>query len=167
MANPKKKFSKYYNKYIVKIYRFVYFKVDSQETAQDITAEVFLRCWTSINETDKDIENMSAFLYQIARNLIIDFYRKKEKTKTIDIENCPDIKDTKIDLEKNALLTSEVNRIKKALANIKEDYQDVIIWHYLDDLSIKETAKLLERTEEATRVLLHRALKALREQLKV
>ena len=167
MANPKKKFSKYYNKYIVKIYRFVYFKVDSQETAQDITSEVFLRCWTSINNPDKKIENMSAFLYQIARNLIIDFYRKKEKTKTIDIENCPDIKDTKIDLEKNALLTSEVNRIKKALANIKEDYQDVIIWHYLDDLSIKETAKLLERTEEATRVLLHRALKALREQLKV
>ncbi|MCL0056748.1 RNA polymerase sigma factor [Dehalococcoidia bacterium] len=164
MTSKRKKFSKIFDKYIDKIYRFIFLKVSSQEIAQDLCSETFLRGWKKYRTTNNKIENIQAFLYQIARNLVIDHYRERGRTQIVPPESVVII-DQKQNLEQNAMLTSEVNRIKKALANLKDDYQNVIIWHYLDDLSISETAKLLDRTEEATRVLLHRALKTLREQL--
>jgi RNA polymerase sigma-70 factor (ECF subfamily) len=165
MSNKNKEFGKIYDKYINKIYRFIYLKVSSQEIAQDICSETFLRGW-KVFKSNK-IDNSQAFLYKIANNLIIDYYRKKERTKTVLIEDYLGQSDPNINLEEKALLESDLNQIKKALLGLKEDYQNVIIWHYLDDLSISECAKLLDRTEEATRVLLHRALNTLREKIEV
>jgi len=164
MANKHKKFSKIYDKYIDKIYRFIFLKVSSQEVAQDICSETFSRGWKKYKTTNNKIENIQAFLYQIARNLIIDHYREKGRTQIVPPESVIII-DQKQNLEKDAMLASDVNEVRIAMTSLKDDYQNVIIWHYLDDLSIKETAKLLDRTEEATRVLLHRALKTLREKV--
>ena len=129
-----------------------------------------MRGWKAYNKTKNEIENPQAFLYQIARNLVIDFYRKREKTKTISIEEYLETDNFNVNnitnsIEEKIMLVSDIDSIKTALGKLKDDYQNVIIWHYLDDLSISETAKLLDKTEENTRVLLHRALKALREKL--
>ncbi|PIU15604.1 RNA polymerase subunit sigma-70, partial [bacterium (Candidatus Gribaldobacteria) CG08_land_8_20_14_0_20_39_15] len=72
MANLRKKFSKIYDQYINKIYRFIFLKVNSQEIAQDLTSETFLRGWESFKEKNEEIENIQAFLYRIARNLVTD-----------------------------------------------------------------------------------------------
>jgi len=163
MANLRKIFSQIYDKYIDKIYRFVFLKVNSEEIAQDLTSETFLRGWESFKNGNK-IENPQAFLYRIARNLVIDHYREKGRTQVVSAEFAP-IVDPREDLEEKAILTSDVDRIKQVLVNLKEDYQNVIIWHYLDDLPIQEVAKMLDRTEEATRVLLSRALKTLKQSI--
>jgi RNA polymerase sigma-70 factor (ECF subfamily) len=160
MANLRKIFSKIYDRYIDKIYRFIFLKVNSQEIAQDLTSETFLRGWESFKNGNK-IENPQAFLYRIARNLVTDYYREKGRAQVVSAEYVP-IADPRQDLEEKAMLTSDINIIRKALAGLSEDYQNVIIWHYLDDLPIPEIAVMLDRTEEATRVLLSRALKALR-----
>jgi len=170
MLNKRKKFSKIFDQQINKIYRFIYLKVSSAEIAQDLSSETFLRGWKAYNKTKNEIENPQAFLYQIARNLVIDFYRKREKTKTISIEEYLETDNFNVNnitnsIEEKIMLVSDIDSIKTALGKLKDDYQNVIIWHYLDDLSISETAKLLDKTEENTRVLLHRALKALREKL--
>ena len=162
MANPRKAFSKIYDRYIDKIYRFIFLKVNSQEIAQDLCSETFLRGWEAFK--NEEIENIQAFLYQIARNLVTDHYREKGKAKVISAEYW-EVTDPRQNLEEKSLLKSDFDNIRMALASLKEDYQDVIIWHYLDDLPIPEVAKLLGRTEEATRVLLHRALKALKNEL--
>jgi len=165
MANLRKVFSKIYDQYIDKIYRFIFLKVNSQEVAQDLCSETFLRTWKRFSRGEGNpIENPQAFLYQTARNLVIDHYREKGKAQVISAELTPII-DPRQNLEEKAMLMSDINIIRTALAEIKEDYQNVIIWHYLDDLPISEVAKLLGRTEEATRVLLHRALKALKNEL--
>ena len=164
MGNLRKLFSKIYDQYVEKIYRFIFLKVNSQEVAQDLTSETFLRGWESFKNGNK-IENPQAFLYQIARNLVTDHYREKGRTQVVSAEYVP-IVDPREDLEEKAILRSDLDTIKSALANLRnEDYQNVIIWHYLDDLSIEEVAKLLDRSEEATRVLLSRALAALRQKI--
>jgi len=162
MANLRKTFSKIYDQYIDKIYRFIFLKVNSQEIAQDLTSETFLRGWEAFK--NEEIENIQAFLYQIARNLVTDHYREKGKAQVVSAEYW-EVADPGQNLEEKSLLESDIDNIRTALVSLKEEYQDVIIWHYLDDLPIPEVAKLLGRTEEATRVLLHRALKALREKL--
>ena len=163
MSNPKKEFSKIYDQYIDKIYRFIFFKVNSQEITQDLTSETFLRCWECY-KSGTNIENPQAFLFQVARNLVIDHYREKNKSQAVSTEFVSII-DPKSDLKEKSLLNSDLEQVRHALSDLKEDYQNVIVWHYLDELSIPEVAYILGRSEEATRVLLHRALNSLRKRL--
>ena len=163
MPNPKEEFSKIYDQHIDKIYRFIFLKVNSQEIAEDLTSETFLKGWKSF-QNPQDIENPSAFLYKIARNLVIDHYRQKAQKNTVKVEDF-NIIDTRSNLEENAILTSDLNVTMKAMENLKDDYQTVIVWRYLDDLSISEMAEMLQKSEEATRVMIHRAIKKLRKHL--
>ena len=165
MSKQQKIFSNIFDQYIDKIYRFIFLKVNSQEISQDLTSEVFLRFWNRLNipsSENSPIENPKAFLYQVARNLVIDHYREKGKVELISIEST-DLQDPNMDLEKQAYLTSDIQQIQASLINLKQDYQDIVIWHYLDEFSIKEIAEMLNKSEGAIRVNLHRALKMLKE----
>ena len=163
MPNPRKEFSKIYDKCIDKIYRFIFLKVNSQEIAQDLSSETFLKGWEAYKSNPK-IDNPSAFLYRIARNLVTDYYRQKARNQFVSPDAVPII-DPNPGIEEKAVLNSDLEQIKAVLADLKEEYQNVIIWRYLDDLSIPEVAKMLDKSEEATRVTLHRDLKALKEEL--
>lgn len=165
MGNPRKKFSKIYDKYIGKIYRFVFIKVNSEDIAQDLCSETFMKCWEVYKEDENKIENPGAFLYKIARNLVTDYYRSKGRAQIVSPDNFP-IVDPDPGVEQKAFLASDIDQIRVILADLKEDYQHVIIWHYLDDLPIQEVAKMLNKSEQTTRVTLHRALKALKERIR-
>jgi len=162
MADQNKLFSHFYDQYIERIYRFVFFKVNSHEIAEDLTSETFTRTWEVFQR--QNIKNPSAFLYTTAKNLVIDYYRQKGRMQVISAENASII-DPAQDLEEKMKLDSDIEYIRKALIGLKEDYQNVIIWHYLENLPISEVANLLDRTEENTRVLLHRALQSLKQKI--
>jgi len=164
MDKLKKEFSVIYDKYIERIYRFVFLKVSSREIAEDLTSDTFLRGWEAYRQDSAQIKNPQAFLYKIANNLIIDYYRIKGRTNIVSTENRK-IVDPRASLEKRAVLSSEMDNIKVAMADLSQDYQNVIIWHYLDGLSVNEVSKIMDRSEQATRVLLHRALKSLKNQV--
>ena len=160
----KNEFSEFYNKNIDKVFRFIYLRVDTTETAQDLTSLAFLKLW---KRKSSDISNPTAFLYRIARNQIIDFYRAKSK-KPLSLDKVGEIADFQVSqptFSQKIELTMEMERIKKAIHNIKPVYADVIIWHYVDDLSNKEIAQILKKTEGNVRVIIHRALEALKKQL--
>lgn len=164
MDNSKQEFSAIYDQYIEKIYRFIYLKVSSEAVAQDLTSETFLRCWKSFQKKRSDIENISAFLYRIAHNLIVDYYKKREKQPSISTED-RQIADKQVDLEGGAILSSDIETVKAVLADLNNDYQNIIIWHYLDEFSIPEIALIMDKSEETARVTLHRALKSLKEKM--
>jgi len=162
----KKEFSEFYNKNIDKVFRFIYLRVDTTETAQDLTSLAFLKLW---KRQDSEISNPTAFLYRIARNQIIDFYRSKSK-KPLSLDKVGEIADFQVarpTFVEKIELTLEMKRIRKVIQNIKPIYADVIIWHYIDDLSSKEIAQILKKREGNVRVIIHRALQALKEQLEV
>lgn len=169
MKKLKKEFGRIYDKYIDKIYRFIFLKIGSKEIAQDLTSDTFLKGWKAFQraqdpKNDYQIENTQAFLYQIARNSIADHYKEKDRVKIVSIGERV-ITDFSVDLEQKAILSSDMNTIKLALNNLNEDYQNVIIWRYLDDFSTAEVAQMMNKSEQATRVLLHRALKSLKNQV--
>ena len=165
MSHSGKQFAKIYDKHVDKIYRFVYLKVNSREMAEDLTSEVFLRGWESFKRQGRKIDNVSAFLYQIARNLVTDHYRQKAQAQLVSVENVPQIADIGMDLEEKAMLNSDVSRIKAVLANIKDEYREIIVWYYLDEFTVPEIAKILNKSEDAVRVTIHRALKALKSEI--
>jgi RNA polymerase sigma-70 factor, ECF subfamily len=163
-GNLKQEFSQIYDDCIDKIYRFVYFKVNSDDVAQDICSEAFLRGWQAFKSEKKVIDNPQAFLYQIARNLVIDHYREKGKSQTVSIDVVP-LTDTDIDLEEKVAKSSDMDMIRTCLTDLKEDYQEIVVWHYIDDYSIPEIAQMVDKSEGAVRVMLHRALKSLKDKV--
>lgn len=170
MEELEEKFNQIYDQYIDKIYRYIFLKVNSKDIAEDLTSETFLKYWQALNKKKEEnsflnpIKNNQAFLYEVARNLVIDYYRKKEKTKAVSLTDFS-LVDQKSDLEGKSILNSDFEQVQLALNNLKDDYQNVILWYYLENFSIKEIADMLGRTEQATRVLLHRALKSLKKEL--
>ena len=164
MEKKKKIFSKIYDKNINSIYRFVFFKVNSEEVAQDLCSETFLRAWKSYQEKGDSIKNLRAFLYQIARNLIIDHYREKDRTQFISSESVP-LLDPSPGPEESALLRSDFETVKTELSNLRDNYQSVIILRYVEGLTMPELAKAMKRSEGTTRVLLHRAMSALKQRI--
>ncbi len=160
MDEIREQFSRIYDQYIGKIYRFVYLKVSSEEVAQDITSKVFTKGWEAYQ---KGVKNPGAFLYQIARNSVIDYYREKGRTNTVSSDSIPELQDNSKSIEENAILAADVKMVKTALLRIKKDYQDVLIWHYLDDMPISQIAENLNKKEGAVRVMIHRGLKDLKD----
>ncbi|MFH1423464.1 MAG: RNA polymerase sigma factor [Candidatus Nealsonbacteria bacterium] len=166
MSNLRKTYSEIYDKYVKKIYRFVLLKVNSAEIAEDLTSEVFMRGWQSFKGQGSDkIENIQAFLYQIARNLLADHYRQETKVQLVSVEYAPPLPDSKQDLEEISFIQSDMERVKAALVNINDDYREVIVWYYLDELKVPEIAKILDKSEPTVRVLIHRALATLKKEL--
>ena len=164
MDSSREQFSQIYDQYIEKIYRFVYLKVNSQEIAEDLTSKVFLNGWQAYQKNSETIENQGAFLYKIARNAVIDHYREKGRAKIVSADYLTQIPDQKTDLQGKAILSSDVETVRLAIQNIKQDYQDIIIWHYLDDMPIEQVAQNMDKTVGTARVMLHRALKALKKE---
>jgi RNA polymerase sigma-70 factor (ECF subfamily) len=162
MLNLEEQFSQIYDQYIEKIYRFIYLKVNSQEIAQDITSKVFMSGWESFKKEGVNIKKPGSFLYQIARNSVIDYYRKKGKTNIISTDSVAELSDNKATLENKVLLDADVAMVKLAIQKLKKDYQDVLIWHYLDDMSIGQIAEMIDKKEGTVRVMLHRGLKDLK-----
>ena len=174
MDNTKKQeeFSQIYDKYIDKIYRFIFLKVNSKEIAEDLSSEAFTRCWRKLqdnqgNQGNSDaIENPQAFLYQVARNLVVDHYREKGKAQFISADFAPVI-DPKSDIMEKVELSSDLSMVRTALAGLKNEHQELVVWHYLDDLSIAEISKILDKPEGTVRVALHRAMKSLKKELDI
>jgi RNA polymerase sigma-70 factor (ECF subfamily) len=158
-------FARLYDLYIERIFRFVRFKVSSQEEAEDISSDVFLKAWKFIKESDVKIGNFKAFVYRIARNCVIDFYRNKSRAferLTDDQEQLETIRDQK-NLQEEVANKIEVAAIENHLGKLKEEYREVILLKHVEGFSLSEIAGILEKKSGAVRVLLHRAMKALKD----
>ncbi|MFH0740173.1 MAG: sigma-70 family RNA polymerase sigma factor [bacterium] len=157
MTTPEnKKFAKIYDKHIDKIYRFIFLKTGAKEVAEDITSQVFTKGWRKFKLQGADINNMSAYLFQIARAEVANHYREASKFQIVSAE-AVEIVDTKNDLVGQD--------IKDVLRGVDDELQDIIIWHYVEGMSFKEIGKLLNKPEGTVRVMAHRALKELREKM--
>lgn len=166
MSKKEKEFNNLYDKFVEKIFRFIFLKVNSKEIAEDLTSETFLKVFEFLkNNNNPKIKNPSAFLYQIARNLVIDYYREKGKINFISLDSGIPIEDQKENLKEKIEKEIDFEILKKAICELNDDYQNAIIWYYIEQMPIEQIANLLGKSEGATRVLISRAIKVLREKI--
>ena len=124
-----------------------------------------LRIWEYLQREDKEVkESFQALLYKIARNLIADHYKRKSSQELLIDDDFRDFLTNQPGRDEIGS-KEQAEEIHKALVMIKEEYQNVIIWYYIEELSVPEIAKIMEKSQGATRVLIHRALKALKQHL--
>jgi RNA polymerase sigma-70 factor (ECF subfamily) len=156
-------FGKLYDHYQPMIYRFALIKVGRREEAEDITHQVFLRAWQNIRTYRHRGFPFGSWLYRIARNQIIDYYRSRKDDlplETMDIDaasfriNQPDIS-----------LRMDMEKVMAAIRLLKSDYQDAVIFRFVEGLSIKETSNAMHKTEGAVKLIQHRAIEELKKRL--
>ena len=153
-------FAQIYDLYFKKIYRFIFFRVGHKESAEDMAEEVFLKAFKKLNSV-KEIAAFEGWLYQIARNLVIDFYRQKKFTVALeDIENTLEYESNTVDVLN---LEQRQKTLLKHLKDLPGDQQVVIKLKFFDELENREIAELLNKTEGAVRVIQHRAITKLQQ----
>ena len=150
-----------YDRYIKQIYRFVYLKVSHRANAEDLTQQVFMSAWENISNYKTQGFPFSSWLYRIANNAVIDHYRTDRRHVAIDslpedlfAEEAPNRK-----IEQQ----SEIQEIKKAIGGLEQDQQSVVVMKFIEEMTNKEIAAVLDKSEGAIRVIQHRAMKKLKD----
>ncbi len=161
--NLKEHFSKAYEDFSDAIFRYCLYQTSNREKALDLTQETFTKTWQYLNgEKAEEVENIRAFLYKVANHLVIDDRRKK-KTSSLDAMeeagfDVKSLEDEKVNHENEF----EGKMAIEALKMLDEKYRDVLMLRYVDDMSVKEIAKITGESENNVSVRIHRALEKLK-----
>lgn len=151
-----------YDKYSKDIYRYVYYRVSSKEITEDIVSQVFFNSWKYLAEGGK-IDNVRAFFYRTAHNLLVNHYKGKERAPVaIDEEIERTLgKNSQIEIELDDQFNVEL--VKNCLEDLKPEYRELVRWRFVDDLSIEEIAKLSGKSKNTVYVGIHRAIRHLQQ----
>ncbi len=152
-------FLQIYDTYADSIYRFCLLKVSSQEVAEDLTQEVFTRFWQALREGTV-MRSERALLYTVARNLVIDWYRKKKES-SLDA-----LTEEGIEFSGEGageiLQAAEMQEALAAIATLDEPSREALLLRYVEGLSPRDIAQLSGESANAVSVRLNRAIKKVR-----
>ncbi|MBP6925560.1 MAG: RNA polymerase sigma factor [Candidatus Pacebacteria bacterium] len=154
------KFLESYNKYNDDIFRFCLVKVRNRDNALDITQDTFTKTWEYL-KSGKEIDNIRAFLYQVARNAIIDWSRKK-KNESLDALLESGLEFDSEQGEAAAMHnTLDIKRAVALIHDLPDKYRDIIYFRYVEDLSLQEISNITGERENTVSVRVHRGIKLL------
>ena len=168
-------FEKIYRHFMPKIYRFVFLKLRDKHTAEDITSEIFIKVYKNLKATNLDALTFKIWLYKISKNVLIDFYRYKNRQPKMtliddfedsnDLQNIIKNKFTEENQFDDKKLNFENPDLIEALSKLPELQKETIILRYVEDLNYNTIGKILNKNETAVRVLKFRALTNLKQKL--
>ena len=152
-------FIKAYEQYSDAIFRHCYYRIYHRERARELTQDVFMKTWRYIAE-GKQVENLRAFLYRVANNIIIDEVRKKKEASLEQLSEAGFNPGT--DPQPQLAAGLELEKTLVVLNQLDEKYKTVITLRYVEGYSPREIAKIFNESENTVSVRLHRGLKQLR-----
>ena len=162
-AGETQAFGEIYDIYIDDIYRFIFYKVGQREVAEDLTEDTFFKAWQKLDSFSQTKHPFSSWLYRIAKNTVIDYFRKER----VNIEELQiDIADEKVDTKKHTEQYFNQQHLQEALSKIPEKQREVVVLRYVNELSHKEISEVLDKSEVAVRSLLSRGMAKLKEIMK-
>lgn len=151
-------FGEIYDQFFPKIYRFIFYRVSHKEVAEDLAEEVFIKAHAKLASL-KNEKTFEGWLYRIARNEVIDYYRQKKS----------DISLEEIELGYDSNIVDEINvsadqkLLLELIAKLPKEQHTVIKLKFLEELDNQTIAQILSKSEGAIRVIQHRAIIKLQE----
>ena len=158
----KAQLNEWYHEYSNDLFHYIFFMVGEREQAKDILQDTFIRAYQKHDSFNG--EHVKSWLFRIARNLTIDYFRRK-KPISYFLDFIPAVKSTDHGPEQIALLNETERLLYLALSRLKRDYRDVIILRKIKEFSIAESAEILDWSENRVKVNLFRGMKELKKEL--
>jgi len=154
-----------YDHYVTGIFRFVYYRTGSQQLAEDLTSETFIRGLRAIQRFNWQGKDFGAWLTTISRNLIADHYKSSRSRLEIVSDSIPEDSST-VDSTENDVMTLISNELLfEAVNSLPTEQRECILMRFIQGMSIAETATALDRSEGAIKQLQLRAVRALAKQM--
>ena len=153
-------FAKLYDTYVDQVYRFVFYRVQDDQTAEDLTAQVFFKAWDSLGRYQMRGLPFGAWLLRITRNAVIDYYRTHKETISLE-SSAKSEPDPATNVAKEVERRLEAEWLRAALQRLTEDQRQVLTLRFIEGLSTKEVAQVMEKRPGAIRALQMRGLQAL------
>ncbi len=149
-----------YDRYLDKIYRFIYYKTFNQETAEDITSSVFHKALEKINSYSEGKGSFSSWLYRIARNSVIDHYRTNKNNLSLE-----DVFEVGVDERTPETIdaTRALKTVQTYLESLDARQREIITLRIWEDKSYKEIAEIIGGTEGSIKMAFSRGIRELRE----
>ncbi len=153
-------FARLYEAYVERIYRYAYFRVADENLAEDITSQVFLKVWEKLGTYQAGQSPFMAWIYRIAHNVVIDYYRTKKSAISLDDVSPVELSQSD-DIDERLDRQNQSQKLRAALQELTKDQQQVLILKFVGGLSTMEIAKQLRKQEGAIRALQMRGLQGL------
>ena len=160
-------FGELYERYVEKIYNYIYYRTGNHHDAEDLTARVFFRAMGHIeNYTERGVP-FQAWLYRIAHNLVANWHRDRGRRKVIPLDEFI-AGSLKVDApDRQAEDNEERERLLAAIRRLPEERQQLLVLKFVEHQSNAEIGEAMDRTEGAIKSLYHRTLIALRDELQM
>ena len=160
-------FGELYERYVGRIYNYVYYRTGNHHDAEDLTARVFFRAIRSINNYEDRGLPISAWLYRIAHNLVANWHRDKSRRPEILLEDGIGFHVPTEHPETTLMQTQEQESLIEIIRKLPADRQQLLILKFVDHMSNSEIGQIMGRTEGAIKSLYHRTLLSLRGDLEI
>jgi len=154
-------FGQLYDHYVSGVFRFIYYRVGSQQLAEDLTSETFVRGLRAIQRFNWQGKDFGAWLTTIARNLVADHFKSSRARLEIVAETIPEGKATVASPEQEVLALISNEMLFEAVNALPNEQRDCILMRFIQGLSIAQTAAALGRSEGAIKQLQLRAVRSL------
>jgi len=154
-------FGELYDRFVERVYRYLYFRTGSHPEAEDLTEQVFLKAWEAIGRYRWQGRPFLAWLYRLAHNAHLHYVRSPQQTTSLTHDQRPlDVASHSASVELGRALDAEV--IAGALAKLTIEQQQVIVMKFIEGLDNEQIAQAMDKREGAIRALQMRALMSLR-----
>jgi RNA polymerase sigma-70 factor (ECF subfamily) len=153
-------FAHLYDHYVTPMYRFIQYRTHDRAVAEDLTSQTFLRALEKIRSFDPRRGVFRAWLYRIARNAVIDYYRSQKHTAPL-----PDGWDAAGDDDTAHDPSALPPELQKAIAQLSEQQREIVLLRIWDGLSYKEIAEVVGKSDNNCKVIFSRAIAAIRSSL--
>jgi RNA polymerase sigma-70 factor (ECF subfamily) len=154
-----------YERYITRIYNYIFYRIGSSYDAEDLTERVFMRALRHIGSYNNRGLPFSAWLYRIAHNLVANWYRDNSRRKEIPLDDGILTSHQSSFPEQEVLFGEERERLLRVIRKLPPDRQQLVILKFVDHLSNAEIGQIMGRTEGAVKSLYHRTLLTIRDEL--
>jgi RNA polymerase sigma-70 factor (ECF subfamily) len=151
-----------YERYVSRIYTYIYYRTGNQHDAEDLTARVFFRALKHVqNYNDRGLP-LSAWLYRIAHNLVANWHRDNSRRKEVPLDEIILVRQGSEHPENVLLQNEEEESLLSVIRELPQDRQQLIILKFVEHLSNSEIGQIMGRSEGAVKSLYHRTLLSLR-----
>lgn len=160
-ASTQRQFVDAYREYSDDLFRYCFFKLNDREQAKDLVQDAFMRAWNYL-ERGTDVGNIRAFLYKILANLVIDEYRKRKPSDSLETLHETGFDPAFDDTDRWVDIIDGSQAID-LIREIPQPYGEAVFMRYVQELSLGEIAEIMHESENTIAVRIHRGMNKLRD----